>query len=148
MIFLVADHGGFAVKQRLYAWLRRTGIDVRDLGPKKRLPSDDYPLRVTSLARAIQTHPGSFGVAICRTGVGMALAANKHRGIRAVQALTPTMAIRSRRDEDTNIISLAADFQSFKQMAKIIHDWTLTPFSGQPRHRRRLRQLSKLEHGR
>ncbi len=148
MIFLVSDHGGFAVKQRVFAWLKRTRHDVHDLGPLKRLPDDDYPIRASTLARAVQTHPGSFGIAVCRTGVGMAMAANKHRGIRALQAMTPAIAARSRRDEDTNVLSLAADWQSWPAMTTIITRWLNTPFNGQPRHRRRLRQVSRLEHGR
>lgn len=148
MVFLVADHGGFAMKQRLLAWLRRAGIPAQDLGPTRRVPDDDYPIRAATLARAVRSRPGSFGVAVCRSGVGMALAANKHRGIRAVQALTPTIAVQSRRDEDTNILSLAADYQSFRMMTTIVKRWLATSFSGRPRHRRRLRQLAALEHGR
>lgn len=148
MIFIVADHGGFAVKQRLVAWLRRSGYDVHDLGPTKRLANDDYPVYATRLARAVKGHPKSFGIAVCRTGVGMAMATNKHRGIRAVQALSVPIAVQSRRDEDTNVLSVASDWQTWPAITAMIRQWLTTSFSQLPRHQRRLRQLSKLEHGR
>src|SRR5689334_17968038 len=103
MIFVVADHGGYAVKQRLITWLRGQGFSVTDLGPTKLKPSDDYPQQARLLARAIQRQPGSRGIAICRSGVGMAMAANKFSGIRAAQVFSPLMAKKSRLDEDANI---------------------------------------------
>lgn len=148
MLFLVSDHGGFKLKQRLVAWLRRKKIAVVDLGPERLTPGDDYPVAASQLAQSVAKSPKHFGIAICRTGVGMAVVANKHPRIRAVQALTPAIASRSRQDENTNVLSLAADYQRWPDVTKTVSRWLATPFRGQVRHTRRLREIKKLEHGR
>lgn len=148
MLYVVSDHGGFTLKQRLVAWLQEQGYSVTDLGPTKRRPNDDYPLAARQLARAVQISPKSFGIAVCRTGVGMAIVTNKHRGIRAVQGTTIALARRSRQDENTNVLSLAADYQTLQQSKRIISIWLATPFKGQRRHVRRLHEIKKIEHAR
>ncbi len=148
MVFVVADHGGFALKERLVAWLRVSGIPVRDLGPSKKVSGDDYPIYATQLSRQVRLSPQHRGIAICRSGVGMAIVANKHRGIRAVQAVTPAIVRQSRIDENTNVLSLAADFQSWSNITATVKQWLATPYHHQPRHARRLRAIRKIEHGR
>ncbi len=148
MIYLVADHGGFALKQRLEKWLAQDGYQVLDLGPLKKEAGDDYPPRAARLARALQKKPSARGIAICRSGVGMAIVANKFAGIRATQAWTPTLAAQSRRDEDTNVLSLAADYQSWPQIIRVVKSWLETPYRPQQRFTRRLKEIKAIEHGR
>lgn len=148
MVFLTSDHGGFAVKQKLVTWLTAHGIQVQDLGPTRLKPTDDYPVWASRLARSVKRHPGSRGIALCRSGVGMAVAANKFSGIRAAQVFSPLMAKASRRDEDANVLSLAADYHTVPELQKIIGVWLKTPYRPTKRFSRRLRELKRLEHGR
>lgn len=148
MIFIASDHGGFRAKQKLIVWLKKRGQAVHDIGPDKFNPNDDYPLWASRLARAVKRHPGSKGLALCRSGVGMAMAANKFSGVRAAQAFTPAMANASRRDEDANILSLAADYHSQPSLQRIITAWLKTPYRPNKRYTRRLRELTTLDYGR
>lgn len=148
MLYVVSDHGGFGLKRRLVAWLRDQGVTVTDLGPTRKISGDDYPVYAALLARHVQKSASHRGIAICRTGIGMAVVANKHRGIRAVQALTPAIAQQSRIDENTNVLSLAADYQSWRNVTATVKRWLATPYRHQARHARRLRAIKKVEHGR
>lgn len=148
MLYIVSDHGGFALKRRVAEWLGRKSVSYLDLGPTRLNPTDDYPSFAKKLAEAVARSTQHRGIAICRSGVGMAIVANKHRRIRAVQALTPAIAKQSRRDENTNILSLAADHQNWKSVTATIKQWLETPYKGEPRHARRLQQIKKIEHDR
>lgn len=145
MIYLGADHGGVRFLRRL----RRAMPDltVRDLGPQRIVPTDDYPLIAGRVARRVARAKGHRGILVCRTGVGMAVAANKVAGIRAVQGTSVPLAVRSRQEEDSNILALAAEFLTVRAAVKIVRAWLRQPFRPQPRYRRRLRQLTRLDHG-
>lgn len=148
MIYLASDHGGYAVKQRLARWLPTLGVEVHDIGPRTRRPQDDYPLWAVKVARLVRRSPESRGILVCRSGVGMAIVANKVPGIRASQASNPTMARRARQDEDTNVLSIAADYQSWPEIQRIVRTWLKTPFRPLVRYRRRLKQITSVERAR
>lgn len=148
MVYVTADHGGWLAKQTLVKFLRGRGLPVTDLGPSKRLHNDDYPPLAARLGRVVRKTPGSFGIGICRSGVGMAMVANKIPGIRASQALTVSLARRARREENTNVLSLAADLQTLAEMKKIVMAWLQTSYRPIDRYRRRLHQVDRLDYGR
>ncbi len=148
MIYIVSDHGGFDAKGHLTRWLTSHKIPVIDLGPEKVDPNDDYPMWAARLAKQVQRSKKSFGIALCRSGVGMALVANKFSGIRAAQAFTPVMAARSRQDEDSNVLALAADYLSQRELRSIVRTWLTTKFKAKARYQRRLKEIRALEHGR
>ncbi len=148
MIYIVSDHGGFDAKGHLTRWLLSHKVPVIDLGPEKPDPKDDYPVWAARLAKQVQKKKKSMGIALCRSGVGMAIVANKFDGIRAAQAHTPAMAAKSRQDEDTNVLSLAADYLSQREMRSIIRSWLTTKYKAKSRYQRRLREIQKIEHGR
>lgn len=147
MILVGADHGGYRLKSALLSNLRKHGFAVRDIGAKEFRPTDDYPGIARQVARQVARQPGARGILVCRSGVGMAIAANKIRGIRAVQGGTLAVARRSRREEDTNILTLAADFLTGRQATAIVLAWLREPFRPISRYRRRLQQLARLDHG-
>lgn len=148
MIYVASDHGGWKQKQALVKALRHRGHDVVDLGPARLDPADDYPVWAARTARLVQRAPKSFGILLCRTGVGMAIVANKFRGIRAAQAGSVTVARRSRQDENANVLSLAADELSTAEIQKIALAWLQAAWRPLPRYHRRLRQLAAIDHGR
>lgn len=147
MLFLGADHGGFQMKEQLKRVLAAQGIPFRDLGAVRYVREDDFPFIAVRVARAVAKSPAHRGVLLCRSGVGMALAANKVRGIRAVQAGSVAIAVRSRREEDTNVLALASDFLSFVAARLILRRWLREPFRPLERYQRRLQQLQRLDHG-
>lgn len=148
MVYLVSDHGGFDAKGHLVRWLQSHKIPVVDLGPAKAVADDDYPVWAARLAKKIQTSKKSVGIALCRSGVGMAMVANKFSGIRAAQAFTPSMAAQARRDEDSNILALAADYHSQRELRAIVRAWLTTKYKSNARYQRRLKEIRAFEHGR
>src|SRR5688572_9166846 len=102
---LGADHIGYDLKEVLKALLTERGLPFHDFGTHSR-DRTDYPLFAESVARAVQTGAADRGLLICGTGVGMAIAANKLPGIRAVVCSEPYSAALSRQHNDTNVLTL------------------------------------------
>lgn len=148
MVFVTSDHGGYMLKQRLVPWLLKQGWLVVDLGPAKKRAQDDYPFWGARLGRRVAKDPNSFGIAVCRSGVGMVVAANKIPGVRAAQAWSVAMARSSRLDDHSNVLSLAADYQSWPAIQRIVRAWLTTAYRPTIRFERRLRELARLDHGR
>lgn len=139
-VIVGADHGGFDLKERLKEAISRAGHTVRDVSPR-RIAGDDYPAVAVTASRALRRRRGSRAILVCRTGVGMAMVANRQRGIRAVQGLSLEVARRSRREEDANVLALAADYQPVPAAVRIARAWLLEPFRPRIRYRRRIRQF-------
>jgi ribose 5-phosphate isomerase B len=145
MIFVGADHGGWQLARQLSASLRKRGFDVHSLVSDRREPRDDYPLLARELARRVIASPHHRGIAVCRTGVGMALVANKFSGIRAVAAHELWQVKGARKDEDANVLSLPADQLTLAQALRLTEVFLTTKFAALPRYRRRLREIRQIE---
>jgi len=143
-IFIASDHGGFRLKEQLKKYLLSKKLIVQDLGPKTLTPSDDYPDYAYPLAKKVAAS-GSWGILICRNGIGVCIVANKVKGVRAVSTSAASIAKTARADDDTNVLCLGQDFTPLSQAKKIVDVWLATPFSGSVRHRRRLRKLLMIE---
>jgi len=144
MILFTADHGGFAMKEKLRAWATdRYGQEVLDLA-RKRVAGDDYPERIQDVVKVLRRTKGPVMViAICRSGVGMAMAANRHHGLRALQGLSAAVVKRGREEEDANVLSLGADLVTLAQAKKITQAFLETSFRPLVRYRRRLLELDR-----
>lgn len=141
-----ADHRGYALKEKLISYLGGKVMEVKDLGNTKLEPGDDYPDFAVAVGKWVAEEPDARkGIAICGSGVGVAIAANKLPRIRAGLAMTPEMAKASRNDENTNVLVLAADFTDEKTVREIIDVWLETPFSEEERHKRRIGKITALE---
>ncbi len=146
MLVLGADHGGFALKEYLKHALVKRGVHIEDLGPTRRTPGDDYPLIASAISRHVRRTTGSRGVLLCGSGIGMSVVANKHAGIRAALVWSEKVAVRSRQEEDANILVLPAHFLSRAAALRIVEVWLKTPFKRIPRYRRRLGEIARIEH--
>ena len=142
-IALGADHGGFALKEGLDRALKKAGYRVWDAGTYGPAPCD-YPRYAVKVAQAVAGGRARWGVLLCKSGVGMAIAANKVPGCRAVVASTLAAARRSREHNDTNVLVLGAVGLSLKRAVRIVLAWQAMPFEG-GRHARRVRQISGIE---
>ena len=136
MIYLGADHAGFDMKEKLKKFLVKKGYDVLDLGAEKYVKNDDYPDYAKKVARAVvkNKRKKEKGILVCGSGIGMTIAANRIKGVRAVSAYDTYSAKMARLDSDSNILSLRSRGVSFDKTKKIINTWLKTSFSKKPRH--------------
>ncbi|MDP4038657.1 MAG: RpiB/LacA/LacB family sugar-phosphate isomerase [bacterium] len=143
-VFFASDHAGFEAKDALINSLRKK-YEIIDLGPDKLDPNDDYPVYAQKLSEAVIKTPDSMGILTCGSGEGMAIAANRLKGIRASVVWNEKVAQETRNDNDSNVLSLPAWFLTNNQMIKIAKTWLKTPFSNVQRHIRRIRQIEQTE---
>ncbi|MDP3964269.1 MAG: RpiB/LacA/LacB family sugar-phosphate isomerase [bacterium] len=147
MIYLGSDHGGFAAKEELKKRMKKARITFRDLGPASYDPDDDYPFFAAKVGRAVAQSPSHKGVLICRSNTGVAIAANKIKGVRAVGASHVWTARRAKRDENANVLCLASEDPKAEPAWTIVRGWLKQGFRNAERDRRRLKQIRSLEHG-
>jgi ribose 5-phosphate isomerase B len=138
-VFLAADHAGFPLKEALAQHLRQQGIEVVDLGTHSP-ESVDYPDFAHQLAQVVAQDPSAFGILLCATGIGMSIAANKHRGIRAALAHDAYTAEMARRHNNANILCLGGKVTGEAVAKQMVDLFLATPFQG-GRHARRLGKL-------
>jgi len=144
MLFLGADHGGFTYKEKVKGFLDELGIKYEDLGNLKFEPRDDFVDSALEVAKKV-IKTKEKGILICTNGLGMSIAANKIKGIRAVNVTTKRVAIQSREHLDANILCIGAHVVSFKNAKKIIKAWLETDFFRKDRYIRRLDKIRKIE---
>lgn len=143
-VYIASDHAGFTKKQHLADELAGE-FNIIDLGPEHLNPGDDYPVFAERVARAVAGEAGSMGVLICDSGQGMEIAANKVDGVRAAVAWNEHIAYETRRDNDSNVLSLPAAELSEDDLVKIARVWLTTEFSGAERHKRRVDEITQIE---
>ncbi|MFH1145623.1 MAG: RpiB/LacA/LacB family sugar-phosphate isomerase [bacterium] len=142
-IHIASDHAGFKLKERIRAWLESSGYVVVDHGAYKLIPDDDYPIYARKLAKAVAKEKGR-GILLCGSGVGMAIAANRIKGVRAVEGMSVKQVSLSRQDNDSNVLVFGAWSLTKKETERLVEVWLKTKFSKAGRHFRRIRQLDKL----
>ncbi|MEK9154455.1 MAG: RpiB/LacA/LacB family sugar-phosphate isomerase [Patescibacteria group bacterium] len=146
IIYIGADHRGFKLKEFLEDNLKKTGYEVIDAGNGNYEASDDYPDFAFSVVKAVaQDFLNRRGILICGSGVGVDVVANKFPGIRSALAANKEQAYFSRNDDDSNILSLAAEFLNDESAWEILEVWLKTPFSGEEKHKRRLEKIKEIE---
>ena len=146
-IGIAADHGGFALKAQAAESLRAAGHEVVDFGAHQLNPSDDYPDFIIPLARAVAAGNVERGVALCGSGVGASVAANKVSGVRAGLIHDGFSAHQGVEDDDMNVICMGGKVIGTGLAKELIETILSARFSGAPRHRRRLAKLQALEPG-
>ena len=142
-IAIGSDHGGYELKNSVIEFLKQEKYAVDDMGTHSK-DSCDYPLIGFETAKAVSDRKADRGVLICRTGIGMAIIANKLPGVRAGAVYSVEMAKSSREHNDCNVLVLAADYTDEESARKILKVWLDTESLGD-RHARRVEQIKKLE---
>jgi ribose 5-phosphate isomerase B len=142
-IAIGADHKGFGIKETIKSYLRMTGHVVDDFGTYSEESADfsDFAIKT---ADAVVRKGAERGILICMTGNGMAIAANKVRGIRAGLALNREMAALTRSHNDANILVLSSRFTPRDEMVMIVDKFLSTKFEG-GRHKRRIDKIKRYE---
>ena len=147
-IYLGADHRGFELKEKVFAYLAKHNYDVEDIGDKELDPNDDFPEFAHMAAMRVlgDTDKDPRAILICGGGQGMAMAANRFRGIRAAVIWDAFEARESRNDNDSNVLALPARILEDDEAAwqGILETWLNTPFSHAVRYKRRNAQIDEL----
>ena len=138
------DHGALELKNALVAHLNKKGYEVKDFGTYTP-DSCDYPEFAEAAAKAVASGECDRGIVLCTTGIGVSITANKVKGVRCA-LLTDTMTARlTREHNDTNMMALGAGVVGPMLAMQIVDTWLETPFSGEPRHQRRIDKLMAVE---
>jgi len=148
LLGLATDHGGFALKEDLLARLQAAGHEVVDFGAHEAQATDDYPDFVIPLARAVVDGRVERGIAICGSGVGASVCANKIRGVRAALIHDHFSARQGVEDDDMNILCMGGRTIGVEVAWDLTAAFLAARFSGAERHRRRLSKVAELEKSR
>lgn len=144
-IAIGSDHRGYEVKRRIISLLERLGHEVVDVGTNSG-ESVDYPDYAFQVAQAVSEGRVDRGILICGTSIGMCIAANKVRGVRAAPCHDSITAEMSRRHNDANVLCLSADLLGGELVDRMVKLWLETEFEG-GRHARRVDKITRFEEG-
>ena len=143
MIAIASDHGGYALKEHIKAYLAAKGITCEDFGTES-TESCDYPIFGKAAAKAVTEGRCERGIVICTTGIGISITANKVRGIRCALCRDLLSAQLTRRHNDANMLALAGGFTGPFEAEQIVDAFLTTEFEG-GRHRRRVEKIMEIE---
>jgi len=144
-IGIAADHGGFELKVQLTEALKAAGYEVADFGAHELVTGDDYPDFVVPLARAVAGGEVTRGLAICGSGVGACVAANKVPGVRAALITDSFSAHQGVEDDDMNVMCLGGRVTGHALSWDLVQTFLSAHFKGAERFRRRLAKVAALE---
>ena len=144
-VYLGSDHAGYELKNHLVEHLQKQGHEVVDVGPHVYDPEDDYPAFCLATGARVVADPGSLGVVIGGSGNGEQIAANKIDGVRSALVWRVEIAQLARQHNDSNVCSIGAREHSAEEATTFVDAFLATPFSGNPRHQRRIDQLAEYE---
>lgn len=142
---IATDHGGFELKEKLAARLRAAGHEITDFGAHQLKPDDDYPDFVIPLCRAVAAGKVDRGMAVCGSGVGASVCANKIKGIRACLIEDHFSAKQGVEDDNMNVICLGGRIEGPELAWDLVQTFLSAEFSQAPRHLRRLGKVAALE---
>jgi ribose 5-phosphate isomerase B len=146
-IGIAADHGGFELKEKLAAQLRSAGHEIDDFGAHQLIPEDDYPDFVVPLAWAVAAGKVDRGVAVCGSGVGATVCANKIKGVRACLIEDHFSAKQGVEDDNLNVVCLGGRIEGTELAWDLVQAFLTAEFSQASRHLRRLGKVAALEAG-
>ena len=143
MIAIGADHGGYKLKEEIKKYFEEKGIEYKDFGTYDE-ERTDYPIYAKKVANSILRKECDKGILLCKSGCGMAIVANKFKGIRAGLVINENEAKFAKADDDINVITLGGDYLSTNQAICIIRNWLGTEFKG-GRYEERLKMVEEIE---
>lgn len=143
MIAVGSDHAAFSFKTEIVAYLKEKGYEVKDFGSDG-MQKSEYPEYARRVCRSIKARECDKGLLFCGTGIGMSIAANKFKGIRAAACMESLGAELSRRHNDANVLCLGARMIGIEQAKRTVEVWLATEFEG-GRHQSRVDMISQFE---
>jgi ribose 5-phosphate isomerase B len=146
-IAIGSDHAGYPYKGPISTHLKERGIEILDLGTDSTAPAD-YPLYAFRVADAVSAGKADLGILICGTGIGMSIAANKAKGIRAGAAQSLFAARAMREHNDANVLCLGSRTNTLDEVLSFTDAWLDAAYSDGERHRKRIAMITDYEGGR
>jgi ribose 5-phosphate isomerase B len=144
-IYIGADHRGFSLKQLIVESLTAKGHEIVDLGAPDLDVHDDYTVYAEKVAREVVKDASNRGILLCGSGVGVDIVANKIDGIRASIGLSPEQIVAGRKDDDMNILVIAAEYTQEEAVWGLIDAFISTDFDEKESHKRRLMDIAEIE---
>jgi len=156
-IYIGADHRGYKLKEKIFAWLVEKDYLVEDMGAYELVPDDDYTEYAQKVASVVGEHYTKiereehgrhgdiYGILFCGSGVGVDVVANKFDGVKASLGKEPNQVEAGREDDDMNTLVIAADFTSLEEAKKMITAFLTTSYEPAERHDRRLEEIKRIE---
>lgn len=144
-IAIGADHAGYPLNERVIEELLAAGHEITDFGTHVGSRPDDYPDYALKVGNEVQAGNADIGILICGSGVGAAVAANKLRGIRAALCGDTYSGHQSREHDDCNVLCLGTRVTGVELALEIVRAFVAAKFTGEERHRRRLKKISEIE---
>jgi ribose 5-phosphate isomerase B len=141
-IYLAADHRGFELKKTLKQYLTEQNHSVIDCGNLNNDQNDDYPDIVFPLVEKISLDKNALGIVICGSGVGVSVAANRFLPIRCGLGFSEIQVLAAKKEDNINVLALAADFLEPEQAKKMVDIFLKTPYNQVPRYERRLKKIN------
>lgn len=143
MFAIGSDHGGYKLKEEIKKYLEEIGIEYKDFGTYND-ERTDYPIYAKKVAEAVSCKECEKGILVCRSGHGMAVVANKFRGIRAANLASEEEARLAKADDDINVITIGGDYVETNEAIRIIRAWIATEFKG-GRYEERIEMINEIE---
>ncbi len=143
-IAIGADHAGYEYKPQIIELVKQLGHEVIDFGTNS-LNSTDYPSYAFLVGKAIQSKQADFGILICGTGIGMSIAANKVKGVRAAAIQNEFAAKATREHNDANVLCVGSRTNSLTDVLSFVRIFLDTPYSNGERHQKRVNMISDYE---
>ena len=143
MIAIGCDHGGYKLKEEIKKYLDEIGIEYNDFGTNSE-ERTDYPIYAKKVAKSIQNKECDKGILLCKSGCGMAIVANKFKGIRAGLVINENEAKFAKADDNINVITISGNNTSIEEAIKIMRMWIGTEFKG-GRYQERIEMINKIE---
>lgn len=140
-----SDHRGYPLKSRIALKLREEGHEVEDLGSEG-TNSVDYPDYAIPVAEMVAAGQADRGILVCGSGIGMSIAANKVKGVRAAFCRTVEEALMTRKHNDSNVLTLSEKSMDDPDIEELVRVWLETAFEGD-RHARRIEKITEYEKG-
>ncbi len=144
-IYIGADHRGFKLKEQVAKWLYEWKYSFEDLGAMHLDPKDDYTKYSEEVASLVSKDKSSRGILLCGSGVGVDVVANKFDGVRSSIGKNAEQVKAGRSDDNMNILVIAADFTKELEVKEMVKAFLETNFDNKERHKRRLRDIAKIE---
>ena len=144
-VYIGADHRGYKLKEKLFQWLVDGKYSVEDYGAYELDVSDDYVVYAEKVASVVSKVDNRRGVLLCGSGVGVDVVANKFDGVRASVGKSADQVKAGRRDDDMNVLVLAAEFTGVEEAKEMLKAFLETKFDQKSRHKRRLEEIKRIE---
>lgn len=143
MIAIGSDHGGYKLKEEIKKYLEEKSIEYKDVGTDSE-ERTDYPIYAKKVAELIQSKECDKGILLCKSGCGMAIVANKFKGIRAGLVINENEARLAKADDNINVITISGNNTVIEEAIKIIRMWIGTEFKG-GRYQERIEMINEIE---